>query len=218
MTSHCSDRCCPLCHGSDVVHFHEDKWRSYLRCSHCLLVFVPSQHWLTAMDEKAVYDLHNNDVNDPGYRKFLSRLSVPLIERLGAHQQGLDFGCGPGPTLSVMLQEQGHQVELYDPFYYNNPSVLNKQYDFVCSTEVLEHMHEPKQGIATLFSMLRPGSWLGLMTKLVLDEQAFSRWHYILDQTHVSFYCQRTFEYIADLYDAELYFIANDVILLRRKA
>jgi 16S rRNA G1207 methylase RsmC len=38
----------------------------------------------------------------------------------------LDFGCGPGPTLSILLAEQGQQVDLYDPFYHDDPSVFAK--------------------------------------------------------------------------------------------
>lgn len=50
---------------------------------------------LKSDDEKGRYDLHNNDVNDAGYRKFLSRLADPIDERVSKMSRGLDFGCGP---------------------------------------------------------------------------------------------------------------------------
>lgn len=193
-----------------------DERRNYLRCFHCMLIFVPTQFRLSAEDEKATYDLHRNNPEDEGYRHFLSRLSNPLLDKLAPKQKGLDFGCGPGPTISIILEKQGHQVDLYDPFYFDHPSVFFKKYDFICATEVVEHLHTPYKDFTDLFKMLKPGGWLGIMTKRVIDLNAFSRWHYIRDMTHVCFYRRATFEYIAQRYNAKLYLISNDVILLQK--
>jgi hypothetical protein len=211
---------CPLCSSCDVAPFFEDKKRHYLRCSFCELVFVSREYWLNGEDEKAIYDLHQNDTEDMGYRRFLSRLSTPLLEKLakpGENQRGLDFGCGPGPTLSTLFEDQGYQVDLYDPFYYNDPAVFEKKYDFICATEVVEHLGYPDREITAMFSMLKQGGWLGIMTKLVTDKHAFSTWHYIRDMTHICFYSRSTFSYIAKRFNAELSFVANDVILLNKK-
>jgi len=51
-----------------------------------------------------------NSPDDPRYRAFLSRLFIPLNERIAPESCGLDFGSGPGPTLSVMFEEQGHTM------------------------------------------------------------------------------------------------------------
>lgn len=212
----CDETCCPLCNSEGPDPFFEDKKRVYLQCLNCKLVFVTKCYWLSTEDEKATYDLHENDADDPGYRKFLSRLTTPLLERLNSKQKGLDFGCGPGPTLSLLLKEQGHQVDLYDPFYYNDPSVFHKKYDFICATEVVEHLHHPHGEFTALFRMLKQGGWLSIMTKMVIDKHAFSQWHYIRDMTHICFYSKSTFEYLAQRFDAELNFIEKDVILLKK--
>lgn len=217
MKTKCDDTFCPLCGSDHVDSFFEDKKRAYLSCLHCKLVFVTKKYWLSLEDEQATYDLHENDPQDQGYRRFLSRLSTPLLKKLGTNQKGLDFGCGPGPTLSLMLQEQGHHVDLYDPLFCNDTSVFGKHYDFICATEVVEHMHNPNQDFSFLFQMLKPGGWLGIMTKLVIDKNAFSKWHYIHDMTHVCFYSRPTFEYIAQRFNADLSFIGKDVILLNKK-
>ncbi len=208
---------CPLCTSKNLDLFLEDKTRIYLRCIFCKLVFVPRHYWLSPEDERATYDLHENDPLNQGYRQFLSRLSAPLLERLGLKQKGLDFGCGPGPALSVMMEQQGRQMDLYDPFYYNDPSVFDKKYDFICATEVVEHLHNPNKEFAALFKMLRQNGWLGIMTKLVIDENAFKKWHYIRDMTHICFYGRSTFEYLAQRFNAEIDFVANDVILFNKK-
>lgn len=207
--------CCPMCRSESGELYYEDAKRHYLRCCSCQLVYVPSLYWLSAADEQAIYDLHENEEHDPGYRRFLSRLTKPLLEKLSPNQQGLDFGSGPGPALSVMLEEQGHQVELYDPFYANNPSVLNNTYDFICATEVVEHVRDPDQVFTTLFTLLKPGGWLGIMTKMVREQQAFSNWHYIRDMTHICFYHRSTFDYLAKRFNAKVITIGQDVVLFQ---
>jgi len=207
---------CPLCQGKNCQFFFKDTKRIYLACLHCHLVFVPKSYWLSPEEEQAVYDLHVNDVQDPGYRRFLSRLAAPLLKKLSPTQKGLDFGCGPGPALAAMMEEAGHLMALFDPFYHNTPAVFSNQYDFIVTTEVVEHLKDPCQAFETLFSILKPGGWLGIMTKQVIDRDAFSRWHYIRDLTHICFYSPPAFEYLARRFNAVLDFVGNDVILFNK--
>jgi len=182
------------------------------------LVFVPSEYFLSADDEKARYDLHQNSPDDSEYRRFLGRLFCPLQECLAPGSFGLDFGSGPGPTLSVMFEEAGHSMKTYDYFYAKNPSVLEKDYDFITATEVVEHLHNPGVDLGKLWKNLKPGGWFGLMTKLVFDnnKEAFTRWHYKDDPTHVCFFSRLTFEWLGDHWHAELIFPDKDVILLKK--
>lgn len=207
---------CPLCRKGHAGPFFQDKHRDYLRCGHCQLIFVPKRHWLTLDQERAEYDLHENDPHDAGYRRFLSRFSEPLLKRLPPGQTGLDFGCGPGPTLSGMLEEKGHTVDLYDPFYQNHPSVFEKQYDFICATEVAEHLRDPDAEFQRLFAMLKPMGWLGVMTRLADHVDAFAQWHYIRDATHICFYSLPVFHYLAARFDARVEFYPPDVALFRK--
>ncbi len=207
---------CPLCHCKRVGVYHTDDTRRYLRCGSCRLVFVPERFWLSIEDEKAVYDLHRNDPLDQGYRRFLERLCTPLLERLETGQRGLDFGCGPGPALSLMLREHGHHMDLFDPLYHDNPEVFSKTYDFICATEVVEHLRRPGHIFAILFAMLRKGGWLGIMTKMVLNREAFSHWHYIRDLTHICFFSRDTFEYLSDRFGARIHFVGDDTVLFEK--
>lgn len=209
---------CRLCGAGQVALFWQDRRRDYYCCGRCRLVFVPPGQLPSPAAEKAEYDLHRNDPDDPGYRRFLSRLFEPLQARLAAGSDGLDFGCGPGPALSAMLAEAGHSVAVFDGFYAPDRSVLTRRYDFITATEVVEHLHRPGEELRRLWAMLRPGGVLGLMTKLVLDREAFSRWHYKNDPTHVSFFSRETFAWLAGELDAGLELIGNDVILLTRRA
>jgi 2-polyprenyl-3-methyl-5-hydroxy-6-metoxy-1,4-benzoquinol methylase len=208
---------CPLCAGVELSSYSKDTRRPYTHCNNCSLVFVSPEWYLTREEEKAEYDLHQNDVGDPGYRAFLSRLLHPLVERLTPGARGLDFGCGPGPALAAMLKEAGYEVTLYDSFFAPDVAALDVSYDFICATEVVEHLHFPGQELAHLWSLLRPGGWMGIMTKLVRNLTAFDRWHYKNDPTHVCFFSEETWNWWARHHGARLEFVGADVILLQRK-
>ncbi len=205
---------CPLCAANDATDFFRDKRREYLRCTQCALVFVPPQYYLGREREKAEYDLHQNLVDDPGYRRFLGRLAQPLLQRIPAGASGLDFGCGPGPALAAMFTEAGCKMQLYDVFYQTNEQVLQNRYDFISATEVVEHLHEPGRVLGQLWGQLRPGGWLGIMTKLVISAEAFAHWHYKNDPTHVCFFSEKTWQWWAKEHNARLELIGSDVILL----
>jgi SAM-dependent methyltransferase len=207
-----------LCGSPAPAPFHRDRKREYLRCGQCALVFVPGEYHLEPAAERAEYQLHQNSPDDDGYRAFLSRLQAPLCQRLPAHSSGLDFGCGPGPTLSVMLEEQGHRVALYDPFFFPDTSCLQSEYDFVTATEVVEHLGRPGDVLQQLWRCLRGGGYLGVMTKLVTGREAFRAWHYKNDATHVSFFSEQTWQWWAARQSAGLEIIGADVILLRKSA
>ena len=205
---------CPLCNSPNPNTFHQDKRREYFRCQACQLIFVPPEQHLSPIAEKAEYDLHQNSPHDPGYRRFLSRLFTPMQAQLSPHSHGLDFGAGPGPTLSLMFEEAGHRMAIFDPFYAPDETVFDHQYDFITATEVVEHLRQPQKELDRLWGCLKPGGTLGIMTKLALDVEAFARWHYKNDLTHICFYSQETFRWLADRWGVEVVFVGKDVILL----
>lgn len=207
---------CPLCRSDRVVDFFEDRFRRYLRCDVCRLIFVPVEFHLSPTDEKAEYDKHENSPDDLGYRKFLARLFEPLNAQISTSSKGLDFGSGPGPTLSVMFEEAGHDVSIYDPFYAPDPAPLNRQYDFVTASEVVEHFRNPGEDLRRLWACVKPGGLLGVMTKLALDRTSFAKWHYKNDATHVSFFSRECFDWLAEEWHAELTFVGSDVMLFSK--
>ena len=215
---------CPLCESKQGSLFHRDNnrrsQRLYIRCQRCALVYVPSEFYLAEQDEKAEYDRHDNNLEDEGYQGFLNRLWCELKPLLEAQQcqQVLDFGCGPGPLLAKMMIEDGFKVSVFDHFYANEPSVLRSGfYDAITSTEVIEHLHQPKQVIEQWLDMLKMGGYLGLMTKRVTSQSAFANWHYKNDLTHVCFYSETCFRWIAEHYNLKLSLFGNDVTILQKR-
>ncbi|WP_051146558.1 class I SAM-dependent methyltransferase [Marinobacter daepoensis] len=209
---------CPVCETGMLGPFRQVGPQRYLRCGLCQATVLAAGCRLTEPQERAVYELHDNQAEDPGYRRFLSKLAEPLIARVPVGAEGLDFGCGPGPALARMLEEAGLSVSLYDPFFYPNSGVLDAQYDFVTCTEVVEHLFRPAEVFRQLDALLRPGGWLAVMTCFQTDDARFDNWHYRRDPTHVVFYREQTFRWLAAEHGWQLEIPAKDVVLARKPA
>ena len=208
---------CPLC-GAQTIFFCADRARRYFECPSCRLVSADPASHLCASDERAIYDLHQNDPADARYRAFLARLAAPLQAKLTPGMRGLDFGCGPGPVLAQMLREAGMAMCEYDPFYAPDATRLETQYDFVTCTEVVEHFRDPLAGWIQLAALVRPGGWLGVMTQLAPELPAnFLRWRYRDDRTHVSFHRLTTLQWLAARFGFALEQVERQAFLLHRQ-
>ncbi len=207
---------CPLCKTTNSSKFYKEKFREYLRCLSCDFVFVPKMYHLSDAEEKSRYDTHNNDPNDHRYRHFLSQLLVPLLERIQQKSNGLDFGSGPGPTLSLMLEECGHSVDLYDKFYANDISVFEKKYDFITATEVVEHLSEPMEEISRLSGILNNQGYLAVMTQILTSQIEFSSWYYKNDPSHIGFFTKKSLNFLASYLNIEVSFVSERVIFFKK--
>jgi hypothetical protein len=208
---------CPLCKTVNSDFFYEDKFRAYFRCNICSLIFVPPSSHLTNGEEKDRYDLHQNLSDNPNYRKFLSRIFYPMQKLIVPAGEGLDFGSGPGPTLSLMFEEAGYSMSIYDHFYADDPSVFDKQYDFITTSEVIEHLFDPGYELDRLWGCLKSGGCLGIMTKLALDHESFARWHYKNDPTHVCFFSKSTFAWLGSKWHCRITFADKDVVIFEKR-
>ena len=207
---------CPLCFGQDISKIHEGEGRHYLQCGACQLVFVPKEFHLTQEAEKTHYDSHENNPNDLGYRTFLSKIFIPLNELLKEKSSGLDFGSGPGPTLSIMFEEKGHTMVIYDKYYSPDNSVLDKSYDFITLTEVIEHLTTPARDLDLLWGLVKPNGYLGIMTQLNEETISFKDWYYRLDPTHICFFGPKTFVEVAKKWGAKMTIFHPNAIIFQK--
>ena len=204
---------CPLCGTlGGALHATREVAR-YFACGVCQLVWLDPALYLDAASELARYRTHENDPADPRYRAFLNRLMAPLLPHLRPGARGLDFGSGPGPTLSLMLTEAGFSCTDYDPYFAPYADRLSQQYDFVTCSETAEHFQQPAREFALLASLLRPGGWLAIMTQMLPADQDFAEWYYPRDPTHVVFYQPATFHWLARHYGWQVQFPAPHVVL-----
>ena len=207
---------CPLCSSNLTESFYRDSYREYLKCSNCDFVFVPKIYHLSEKDERARYDTHNNNPQDERYRNFLTQLLNPLQERIPKSACGLDFGSGPGPTLSLMLEEGGYSVDLYDKFYAKNDVVFDKQYDFITASEVVEHLRQPLDELSRLIDILKSNGVLAIMTQILTPQIDFEQWYYKNDPSHIGFFSEMALNYLVEKWQAELYVISERVVIVKK--
>lgn len=77
---------------------------------------------------------------------------------INAQQTVIDFGCGRGADLE-WLRLNGYQANGYDPYWYLGSGALNKKYDVVLCTYVLNVIgNETREAvIGKLKSLVLPG-------------------------------------------------------------
>lgn len=193
---------CTLCSAETApFYYYEKEARQYHRCPNCRAILMDKADYPTPKEEIARYESHDNDVNDPRYQNFVS----PLVEKIMHHFKpgtlGLDFGSGTGPVITKMLTDEGYSVNIYDPFFNNDPDVLELKYDYIVSCEVIEHFHEPYNEFQHLRRMLKPGGMLFLKTDPYTEDTDFHAWYYKSDETHVFFYHPDTFKWIQNAFN-----------------
>ena len=211
---------CPLCLSEETSLFFTSSDRTAKRlfflCRICDLVFVPKKYHLRPLAEKERYLTHNNDPEDGRYRDFLARLFDHLHPRLTPGATGLDYGAGPGPALATMMREAGFIVRVYDPFFHQDPSALEREYDFITCTETAEHFSGPRDEFERFQALLKPSGWLGIMTAMLDTWRGFPDWHYHRDPTHISFYSASTMLWIGNHYLWDVLFPRQNVVLFQK--
>ncbi|MBN2063152.1 MAG: class I SAM-dependent methyltransferase [Sedimentisphaerales bacterium] len=208
---------CPLClRGGHISDMSATGERHFYFCGNCYLIFADPEDYLPLTEQKNVYDQHENHIADDGYVAFLERLLGPMSQYLQKGMSGLDFGCGPGPVISQLLERKGILCDNYDPIYYD--CVLAGPYDFITATECFEHFTRPAAEIARISQLIPTGGILGIMTELWQTPEQFRSWYYLKDPTHIVFYHKQTIEYIVGHFCLELLWTdAKRVVILRKK-
>ena len=203
---------CLLCR-SIAISRREDAFE----CADCQLVFKNPQFYYNSNQDLKRYSTHNNNEQDAGYIDFLKRIVSPLTSFLPKHFTALDFGCGPGPILSLLLSEKGGLVENYDPLFFNNTEILNKTYDVVTSSEVVEHFKDIEKDWELLIGLVKPQGLLAIMSLFISTDIDYKSWWYKNDPTHVVFYHENTFNYLAKRFELEILYNDNKSVIIFRK-
>lgn len=205
---------CPLCSGHELSPIgFSDGTENYFKCETCSLRFLKEELRLDPDEEKARYMQHQNDINDPRYKDFV----MPLVSQLKKHIKkgdvGLDFGAGRGPIIAHLLGLDGYKVNLYDPYFWPDSSVLDQTYDFIFACEVIEHVYAPEKELKSLLKLLHSGGVLALMTSLVTTEIDFENWYYRRDPTHVCFYSEETIKWMTHHFGFSRYEIVDQRVI-----
>ena len=207
---------CIVCKNSNTEVFANLDDKKYWKCGTCKAIYLDKRNYLHSKEEYAHYLTHNNDIEDERYKLFLSKLMNPLIKELKENSTGLDYGCGPGPALAKMLEEIGHKIYVYDPFFFPIHENLSKKYDFICCTETIEHFHDPYKEFHNFNELIINKGVIGLMTNFYTDDNLFEDWYYRKDPTHVVFYCEETFYSLAKIFKWNCKINEKNIVIFKK--
>lgn len=207
---------CRLCQKGDAEIKLRAGGRHYFVCPRCSLINMAKDEFPDEAQEKQRYLTHNNGMQFQGYVDFLSRAIHPALQFFREGMTGLDYGCGPEPTLSRLVASHGYPCADYDPFFAPHP--LNKNFDFIFATEVFEHFFYPDRELSKIHALLNKDGILIIMTKRWTDLDRFATWHYTRDPTHVCFYHCRTFDFMCEKFGFEkLHDDGRELSILKRR-
>lgn len=129
----------------------------------------------------------------------------------------LDYGCGYSPVLSSIARGRGYAVRSWDPYFLPDTSPLEQTYDIVAVCEVIEHIAAPAPAFSTMRNLLEPGGILAVRSSLhPASWDAFFRFWYIRDRTHVSYYSAATLRFVAERFGFSILKLEDPVWVLQR--
>lgn len=209
---------CPLCQKTQNHLFYEEKKRPFYRCEHCSLVFVPEAYHISPEEEKKRYDQHQNNTESQlfdGYKKWMLEFWT-WMKLLGFEGKICDYGSGPHPILSELARLEGINIISYDLYYAPESKASLVDLDLLILSEVVEHFRNPYQEWNDLKKMVKTGGRICIRTSLWNEETRWKDWAYARDNTHINFYHQKTFDYLAQTFHWERLRLEKDKIEFRK--
>lgn len=190
---------CKICNSSTTAITDTKTQKIYHRCPICSYIFLDKAFYVDEAYEKKHYDKHHNTLESLGYVKMFEDLTDEFVI---PHKEGiksaLDFGCGEGEVLPIVLERNGVACDRYDLFYFPKKVYEDKKYDLILSTEVFEHLSSPLEVLKKLLLHLEKNGYILLMSAFHPDsDDEFLKWWYIRDVTHIGFFNIKTFEFLA---------------------
>lgn len=212
---------CPLCaQEMKLLNFPirgRDRW--YHRCRSCGFIYLAPAHHLSAEAEKERYLQHQNS-NDNGYRDYLGTfIEAAVIPHLKPGAEILDFGSGPVPALTSLLNSQGFSCHTFDPYFSPAPAWQSRSYDAVILHEVAEHLADPAAVFTAAGACIRNGGFFMIRTRFLESCADFASWWYRMDATHISFYTEIGLrQFMASQGFSQILFRTPDIAVFQKKA
>jgi hypothetical protein len=190
---------CKICNAEVTILEDKKTSKIYYKCSTCKYIFLDEEFYIDEKKEKSHYDKHHNNLESLGYVKMFEELVDEFVKPLRNEiKTSLDFGCGEGEVLPIVLERNDIKCDRYDLFYFPQKIYEDKKYDLIVSTEVFEHLENPLAMLKKLLLHVQENGYLLLMSAFhPNDDEKFLKWWYIRDITHIGFFNLDTFEYIS---------------------
>ncbi len=192
---------CHICDKPTKTFICEKTNIHYYQCLSCEYIFKSPEYYQNLEKQKERYNLHQNNEDDAGYIAYFQRYLDFILPLVGEPKCALDFGCGCSSLLATLLESKGISCDYYDPIYHPHTLKRKKSYDLIVSTEVFEHLHQPREVFESLVDKLNTGGFLAIQTEFhTNDPTSFATWWYPKDTTHIVFFRAHTFKVLSEMY------------------
>jgi 2-polyprenyl-3-methyl-5-hydroxy-6-metoxy-1,4-benzoquinol methylase len=213
---------CAICGGAQAVFYARQDGYDYVACRDCGFVFLfpmPS-----AEDLSRIYNEDSDSFGVGRYPKARSRRRRALLRALGlwpyfVGRDVIDVGCGGGFMVDAMRRlgarasgldigagaiahardafPRGHfYAETFEAFLRRG-----LQFDFIHSSEVIEHIGDPRGYMAFLAGVARPGARVFLTTPDIAHAavpEDVTDWDMVAPPRHVQFFTEATLTRLFD--------------------
>lgn len=210
---------CRLC-GTESTLFYTDSRRFY-RCPLCQLIFTNDTS--SSADQEAHYKNQWRN-QDEAFWKGQADTIINIVTRYVTPRRILDFGSGAG-SLSRELAGRGYDVTSLEPMThgYLKDQRYPDRFDAVVAVEVIEHIPNLLEELEELDKVLADGGvmlFATLLTSRFIDaddaRDQFAAWWYKDDQTHVSFFCNRSLPVMERIFGWKIDVYGNQAFVVRR--
>jgi hypothetical protein len=191
----------------------------YFRCDKCEYLFTENPHWLGEAYERAI------NISDTGiisrnqhFTKLLSSIIFFLFDKNGKF---VDYAGGYG-LFTRMMRDVGFDYYWHDPYCENlfsngfEINIKNKNhFELITAFEVFEHLVDPVDEIK---KMMQLSNTIIFSTEILPKPvpKPDDWWYYAFEHgQHISFYSLRTLNFLADIFDLNLYSSDNVFIMTK---
>jgi len=189
----------------------------YFHCPNCGFLFTEDPYWLKEAYERPI------NLSDTGILQrnilFSKILSTIIFFNFNKNGKFLDYAGGYG-IFTRLMRDIGFDFLWHDPFTKNifangfeYDSTREEKFELLTAFEVFEHLVNP---LDEIIKMQQLSNTIIFSTEILPAKipQPTDWWYYGFEHgQHVSFYSQKTFKHIAQLFNLNLYNIGNIQIL-----
>lgn len=185
-----------------------------VKCDHCTLVYVTPR--LTEMELSAHYEsnYHKNKSTLDQLSRNKWQKAIDRLKRFKTSGNLLEVGCSTGNFLNIAKStynvkgveiarwavDHAKEQELdVDCGTLENSTISSSSFDVIASTEVIEHLHQPRCFFAECARILKPDGILFLTSgniESVFAKIRKNRWWYLAPEIHLSYFSPKTLDFI----------------------
>lgn len=218
---------CPVCDTSARYFVrNRETNRVFFRCYKCDYVFTTEKQLDFEAEEKYFKEKWENkpDGGSPESYPILQTLLGTMGKPPG---KALDFGCGNGGLIRILRNSGIHALGV-DPIPVENDMgsyVYSKlddlpetKFDVITAIEVFEHLDRPCDTLSELLTFLDENGFIFITTALInralTNIRYFPYWVYQRDLTHIGFFHERTFEWLAAKFKLDIHILDHYYVVL----